>query len=121
MRFRFPTFAGRTESIHDYNGVLVPLEEAHLHSHSARSGRCEFEETSTCEEDEGLMRGSEGLDDDADKDAENEGTGMLQMSAAEYSIEGLRRQVRKGDKGQTLTEYESKTCFPCMFFRVGKK
>ena len=97
----------RPESVHDYAGVLVPLEEAHLHSHSARSGRTEFEERRDVE-DEGadpLMQG----DDEADKDRESgEGTGMLQMSAAEYTIEGLRREMRQGERGRVWTEYECK-------------
>ncbi|KAK8048968.1 sugar transporter [Apiospora phragmitis] len=98
----------RPESVHDYAGVLVPLEEAHLHSHSARSGRTEFEERRN-EEDDGadpLMQG----DDEADKDRESgEGTGMLQMSAAEYTIEGLRREVRQGERGRVWSEYELKS------------
>ncbi|KAK3325896.1 major facilitator superfamily domain-containing protein [Apodospora peruviana] len=92
----------RTESVNDYTGVLIPLDEAHLHSHSYRSGRSEFE-------------GS--LDDDASdteagsggKDHEDEGTGMLEMSAAEYSIEGLRKEVRRGGTGEKWTEYEMKS------------
>ncbi len=34
----------RAESADDYASVLVPLEEAHLYSHSARTGHCEYEE-----------------------------------------------------------------------------
>ena len=87
----------RTESVEDYAGVLIPLEEAHLHSHSARSGHCEYEELPDEASDAGQ--------DDAGK-ANDDGTGMLLMSAAEYSIEGLRREVRRGGKGRTWTEYE---------------
>ena len=87
------------ESVHDYAGVLIPLEEAHLHSYSARSGRTEYEEPP---DDDADGDGVEGL-----KDAENEGTGMLEMRACEYSIEGLRREVRRGGKGQ-WSEYESR-------------
>jgi hypothetical protein len=101
---------GRTESVHDYIGVLVPLEEAHLHSHSARTGKCEFEEARE-DENEDLVDG-EGAGKDGDQD---EGTGMLQMSAAEYSIEGLRREVRKGERGQQGTEYERG--YPWLTFR----
>ncbi|KAI0179110.1 MFS general substrate transporter [Hypoxylon sp. FL1284] len=106
MRLRFPG-TGRQESVHDYVGVLVPLDEAHLHSHSARSGRSEFEEARTSSDD---------ADDDIDepesgppKDGDNEDTGMLQMSAAEYTIEGLRREVRKGQRRGQWTEYELKS------------
>ncbi|KAI0005637.1 membrane transporter [Xylariaceae sp. FL0662B] len=102
----------RRESVHDYVGVLVPLEQAHLHSHSARSGKCEFEETST-------SSGSDDDDVDADDEPESqaakdggdhEGTGMLpQMRAAEYTIEGLRREVRRGERGRRCSEYELKS------------
>lgn len=99
----------RPESVHDYAGVLVPLEEAHLHSHSARSGHTEFEERRNDEEEEGadpLMR----EDDEADKDRESgEGMGMLQMSAAEYTIEGLKREMRQGERGRIWSEYECKS------------
>lgn len=90
----------RTESVDDYAGVLVPLEEAHLHSHSARSGHCEYEEVPDDASDAGEDDAAKGQDD---------GTGMLLMSAAEYSIEGLRREVRRGGKGRTWTEYELKS------------
>jgi len=94
----------RTESVDDYAGVLIPLEEAHLHSHSARSGHSEYEEVPDEASDAG--------EDDAAK-AQDDGTGMLLMNAAEYSIEGLRREVRRGGKGRTWTEYERKTGFHC--------
>ncbi|KAI1081203.1 membrane transporter [Whalleya microplaca] len=98
----------RQESVHDYVGVLVPLEQAHLHSHSARTGKCEFEERRAShdadDEDVDEARGSQ-----AAKDSDNEDTGMLQMSAAEYTIEGLRREVRKGERGRQCSEYELKS------------
>lgn len=106
MRFRFPGF-GRQESVHDYVGVLVPLEEAHLHSHSARSGRCEFEEARTSSDDPEVDVSEAG----APKDSDNEDAGMLQMSAAEYSIEGLRREVRKGQRQGQWSEYECELSF----------
>jgi hypothetical protein len=86
----------RTESVHDYAGVLIPLTEAHLHSHSARSGRTEYEEPPGEDDEDGVG-----------KAAENEGTGMLAMTACEYSVEGLRREVRRGGKGD-WSEYESR-------------
>jgi hypothetical protein len=86
----------RSVSSAEYASVVVPLEQAHLHSHSARMGHAEFEE------DEDAGRGD---DEDAAKDGEHESTGMLEMSVAEYSIEGLRKEVRKGGKGQ-WTDYE---------------
>lgn len=100
---RFPSFFGRHESVHDYVGVLIPLEEAYLHSHSARSGKSEFEEARTSDDDPDFENESEsGLP----KDSENENAGMLQMSAAEYTIEGLRREVRKSERPHQWSEYE---------------
>ena len=96
----------RTESVDDYAGVLISLEEAHLHSHSARSGRTEYEELPDDErddDDQGSISDGEG-----GKAREHEGTGMLEMSACEYSIAGLRREVRRGGKGR-WTEYESQS------------
>lgn len=90
-------------SVTDYPGVLVPLDQAHLHSHSARTGHTEYEDVSDDAE-------SDGPDEsESTKDSDNEGTGMLLMSAAEYSIEGLRREVRRGGKGRTWTDYECET------------
>ncbi|KAI5858186.1 MFS general substrate transporter [Durotheca rogersii] len=91
----------RRESVYDYIGVLIPLEEAHLHSHSARSGRCEFEEARTSPD-------GADADDPAPKDGD-EDAGMLQMSAAEYTIEGLRREVRRGERRRQWSEYELKS------------
>jgi len=87
----------RAESVEDFAGVLIPLEDAHLHSHSARSGHSEYEEVPDEASDAG--------EDDSAKDRDS-GTGMLLMSAAEYTIEGLRREVRRGGKGRTWTNYE---------------
>lgn len=97
LSWRFGT--GHVESVEDYAGVLVPLEEAHLYSHSARTGRTEFETH------------EEGDDDDetgSAKDGDGERQGMLQMNAAEYTIEGLRKAMREGRRGN-WTEYESKS------------
>lgn len=88
----------RTESVDSYSEVLIPLDQAHLHSHSARCGRTEYEELP-----------SHGDDDDDPKDSVgDEGTGMLEMSAAEYSIEGLRKEVRRGGSGMR-SDYESQS------------
>lgn len=103
MRLNWRLGLGRVESVDYYAGVLVPLEEAHLHSHSARAGRVEFE-----------ARDFE-LDDDADDETgarkdrgDEEREGMLEMDAAEYSIDGLRKAMREGRHGQ-WTEYEIKS------------
>lgn len=88
---------GRVESVDHYAGVLIPLEEAHLHSHSARTGKVEFE--------------ARDLDDDdatSAKDGDSEREGMLMMDAAEYTIEGLRKEVREGRQGR-WTNYEIKS------------
>jgi hypothetical protein len=90
----------RVESVDDYSGVVVSLEDAHLHSHSYRSGRTEFEEAPS---------GEISDDEDGTKAQDHEGTGMLEMNAAEYSIEGLRKEVRRGGKGRKFSDYE------CMF------
>ncbi|KAL1878281.1 hypothetical protein Daus18300_002199 [Diaporthe australafricana] len=88
----------RTESVDNYSGVLISLDQAHLHSHSARCGRTEYEELP-----------SHGDDEDDPKDSVgDEGTGMLEMSAAEYSIEGLRKEVRRGGSGMR-SDYEMKS------------
>ncbi|KAI1418679.1 MFS general substrate transporter [Hypoxylon sp. FL1857] len=104
MRLPFRVFR-RQESVHDYVGVLIPLEEAHLHSHSARSGRSEFEEARTSSDDPV----SDDPESGPPKDGDNENTGMLQMSAAEYTIEGLRREVRRGERRRQWSEYELKS------------
>ncbi|KAI1331888.1 sugar transporter [Xylariaceae sp. FL0255] len=100
----------RRESVQNYVGVLIPLEEAHLHSHSARCGKTEFEE----EARDGYGNGQYDDDEETElgassKHGDNEGTGMLQMDAAEYTIEGLRRDVRRGEPGRRWTEYELKS------------
>ena len=92
----------------DYSRVVVPLEEAHLHSHSYRLRRRPDGDASQNLEDD---------DDDADKDDEGQDTDMLVMgstaAAAEYSIEGLRAEVRRGGRGKRWTAYESECFSPC--------
>lgn len=107
----------------DHSGVVIPLEQAHLHSHSARCGRAEYEEVP---DQDRVGHDEEEEEGEGDADEENdfpkargggargegegdEGTGMLPMSAAEYSIEGLRKEVRRGGGG-TRSEYESEFC-----------
>lgn len=99
MRFNWRLGSGRVESVDDYAGVLIPLEEAHLHSYSARTGKVEFEARGLDEEDE---------DNGSTKDDEGEREGMLMMDAAEYTIEGLRKEMREGRQGQ-WSEYEIKS------------
>ena len=81
----------RTPSSHDFDRAVIPLEDAHLHSYSARMGNASPDPASDA--------------DDAGKYVEHEETGMLEMSLSEYSIEGLRREVRKGSRG-IPSEYE---------------
>ncbi|KAK3684855.1 major facilitator superfamily domain-containing protein [Podospora appendiculata] len=91
----------RPESVNNYSDVLIPLEEAHLHSHSSRSTRAEHHMSQNdCASDDGSG---------VAKDCDDEGTSMLEMSLAEYSIEGLRREVQKGGKGEKWTPYEMKS------------
>lgn len=103
---------GPRHSVHDYAGVLVPLEQAHHHSHSARQGRTEFEASEEArpiahDEEDDVEAGKDAEDDDGDGGEEQ---GMLQMNAAEYTIEGLRKEMRKGRQGKWTT-YESE--FAC--------
>lgn len=100
MAGRITAWRWRTPPAESYAGVLIPLEQAHLHSHSARCGRAEYEEVPGDDEDDDPKygrRGSAGSD---------ETTGMLEMRAAEYSIAGLRKEVRRMDGGGG-SEYES--------------
>jgi hypothetical protein len=101
-------WTGRSaESVDDYSGVLVELEEAHLHSHTYRIDRDKFENSL---DDGASDDGGDG--NDQGKTGDDEGTGMLEMSVAEYSIEGLRKEVRRGGKGDKWTAYESERPFP---------
>lgn len=101
MRISWRLGLGRIESVDYYAGVLVPLEEAHLHSHSARTGKVEFEARD-------FANGDDEEDANSAKDGDSEREGMLEMDAAEYSIEGLRKEVREGRRGQ-WSEYESES------------
>lgn len=78
--------------------VVIPLEDAHLHSHAARTGGTSPDLSNNVDDD---------VEDDAaaGKSGSDEGTGMLEMSVSEYSIEGLRREIRQGSRGE-LTVYE---------------
>lgn len=93
----------RSESVDDYPGVLIPLEEAHLHSHSFRSRLpSDLDDAVLGYDDEGGHRHKDPADD--------EDTGMLleMGTEPEYSIEGFRREVRRGNKGgEKWTDYES--------------
>lgn len=101
-----------------YPGVLVPLHEAHLHSYSARTAAVVSRDG-----EEARLRGIDGKnperrdeennDNDNDDDDDRaqyggETRGMLKMSATEYTIEGLRREVRRGggDVDRRWTQYE---------------
>lgn len=100
----------RTPSSYAFERVVIPLEDAHLHSYSARMG--------TGSPDlQGARDGDADADaddaDDSGKDVEHEETGMLEMSVSEYSVEGLRREVRKGTRG-IPSEYERESIL-CRF------
>jgi hypothetical protein len=79
------------ESVDDYLSVLIPLDKAHLYSHSAKQGRAG---SASRRED------AEVGDADEEKDGENETSGMLHGHAGEYSIEGLRKEMRQGNQGK---------------------
>ncbi|KAF3762941.1 MFS general substrate transporter [Cryphonectria parasitica EP155] len=96
----------RPESTADYTGVLIPLDRAHLHSHSARCGQVEYEE------DRRVGSAGSGVGRGRGGGRRDEGAAMLEMSAAEYSIEGLRREVRREMKrtgGGIRSAYEMKS------------
>jgi len=101
MRISWRLGLGRIESVDYYAGVLVPLEEAHLHSHSARTGKVEFEARNFAVGDD-----EDEIENGSAKDEDSEREGMLEMDAAEYTIEGLRKEMREGRRGQ-WSEYES--------------
>lgn len=98
----------RATSVDDYPGVLVSLDEAHLHSHTHGLRRRPGYDGHSSEDDIALEEGA-GDGDAAKVAGEDEATAMLDMSAPEYSIEGLRREVRSGAKGERWTAYESKS------------
>ncbi|GAB1314000.1 Sugar transporter [Madurella fahalii] len=92
----------RADTVDDFPGVLVPLDEAHLHSHSYRARGSSSERPPA----------DDALDDDdcRGKDGDGEDTGMLEMSTIpEYSIEGLRKEVRRGGREKQWTAYELKS------------
>ncbi|KAM7191473.1 Major facilitator superfamily domain containing protein [Naviculisporaceae sp. PSN 640] len=105
--------ARRPESVANFPGVLIPLEEAHLHSHSYRIRRRAVVES------EGLLNGDDDVDTHNGKDGDEEGTTMLlEMDVPEYSIQGLRAEVRRGTpggkgshsgSGEKWTAYEMKS------------
>ena len=82
--------------------VIVPLEDAHLHSYAARMNR--GNRAPHLSADDG--------DDEEDEDVEagakssHEESRMLEMNVPEYSIKGLRREAQEGSK-VPLTDYES--------------
>lgn len=91
LRWNFPRRAPPS-----LDRVIVPLEDAHLHSYAARAGGGAVGPRVSEDLEDGEEPGPKGS---------HEETGMLEMSVSEYSIEGLRREVRKGSRAQ-LTEYE---------------
>jgi hypothetical protein len=95
MRLLWRLGAGHVESVDDYIGVLVPLDQAHRYTQSAKS------------KGKSRARPNEEEDEiDETKDGDYEMQGMLHKKVSEYSIEGLRREVREGRQGQWTT-YES--------------
>lgn len=106
----------RHESVDDYEDVWIPLNQAHNYSHSAREGRSEYNEKDyvvdedierRLNQDDGDDNGddveagtSKEAEGDADADEQDEARGMLQGEsqgkADEYSVEGLRAAMTKG-------------------------
>ena len=125
----WPSF-GRQESVHDYVGVLVPLERAHLYSYSSRGGKQEPQNEDAVLDDDiearlNSVERRRSQDDDEDdlemdeqkEEEDNEAQGMLrprEKSDSEYSIENLKAEMRQGTGGGgphgRWTTYESKAC-----------
>lgn len=103
----------RPETAADYASAVVPLEEAHQHGHSYRLGRRpsrvvgQLDDDASDEEDHSAGAG-DGRDKDGDDGDDDTGMLLTNSAAAEYSIEGLRREVRRGERGRKWTAYESK-------------
>lgn len=94
IRERFTAF----EPPSGYAGVLIPLEEAHQHSYSSRTNRASLIESSIIADGNGGKNQGESAD-------MHECTGML-GPVPEYSVEGLRREVRQDGNPGTWSEYE---------------
>jgi hypothetical protein len=101
----------RAGTVADYTAVVVPLDEAHQHSHTFRlrprpETEGQLDDDVFEEEDPGI-----------DKDGDDEDTTMLVASSTvpEYSIEGLRREVRRGRREENWTPYESELVWACFF------
>ncbi|KAG5948646.1 hypothetical protein E4U53_006221 [Claviceps sorghi] len=95
------SFGRRVESVDDYAGVLIPLEEAHLHGLFARSGQ-------TQSASPGDNHGGDVESADEGKTGDGESQAMLQMEEADYTIDSLRAEMRQGRQGQ-WTDYEVKS------------
>ncbi|KAG6001991.1 hypothetical protein E4U43_001200 [Claviceps pusilla] len=93
----------RIESVDDYAGVLVPLEEAHLHGFSARAGGIVQSASRGGDRDDDVEHAEEG------KSGDSESQAMLQMEEAEYTIDSLRTEMRQGRPDQQWTGYEIKS------------
>ncbi|KAL2687264.1 hypothetical protein Neosp_004818 [[Neocosmospora] mangrovei] len=94
MRISWRLGSGYVESVDDYIGVLVPLDEAHLFSQAAKS-----KNSTENEKVEGELD---------DLEAKEEREGMLGGDPGEYTIEGLRKEMREGRQGRWTT-YEIKS------------
>ncbi|KAM0415735.1 hypothetical protein ACHAPT_013283 [Fusarium lateritium] len=94
MRISWRLGSGYVESVDDYIGVLVPLDEAHLFSQAAKSKKSTSNEKAEGELD--------------DLEAKEEREGMLGGDPGEYTIEGLRKEMREGRQGRWTT-YEIKS------------
>ncbi|KAG9251272.1 major facilitator superfamily domain-containing protein [Emericellopsis atlantica] len=103
----------RKETVDDYIGILIPLDKAHLYSHSAKHGKLNYEHVNDADMEELLddveMQERQGEDE---HETENETRGMLQTRAFEYSIKGLRAETRRGQgsgRNGSWTPYEIKS------------
>jgi hypothetical protein len=97
----------------DYTAVVVPLDEAHQHSHTYRlRPRLETEGQL---DDDAFEEEDAGIDKDGDGDDEDTTMLVASSTVPEYSIEGLRREVRRGRREENWTPYESESVWACFF------
>ena len=107
--------------------VVVPLDQAHLYSHSGRTrARAKTKSTANgSENDDGtaLLDRNDGVGSSADDGKDREGDGEEEGGGDEedrrgesYSIEGLRMEIRRGEKGEGWGEYERKYLFELFVF-----
>ncbi|KAJ4306227.1 hypothetical protein N0V88_001024 [Collariella sp. IMI 366227] len=100
----------RPQTAAKYTTAVIPLDEAHEHSHSYRS-RQQNSELAGQLDDGAFDEDETGGDKDDDQEEEDVGMFLGSSGVHEYSIEGLRREVRQGRRGEKRTAYENGALF----------